>query len=97
MLFSVFLRKNPHSLSQNVSKALFTPKTTVLRVFTGLGLRCYKARWIPHRLSEKQKVERVPLVQDMLQVMQDLGPKQRKDLITGDESWIFWDDHHRGM
>jgi histone-lysine N-methyltransferase SETMAR len=33
----------------------------------------------------------------MLQVMQDLGPKQRKYLITGDENWIFWDNHHRGM
>jgi hypothetical protein len=33
----------------------------------------------------------------MVQVMQDLGPKQRKYLITGDESWIFWDDHHGGM
>jgi hypothetical protein len=29
--------------------------------------------------------------------MQELGPKQRKYLITGDESWIFWDNHYRGM
>jgi histone-lysine N-methyltransferase SETMAR len=33
----------------------------------------------------------------MLQVMQDLDPKQRKYLITSDESWIFWKNHHRGM
>jgi hypothetical protein len=33
----------------------------------------------------------------MPQVMQDLGPKQRKYLMTGDESWIFWDNHHHGM
>jgi hypothetical protein len=33
----------------------------------------------------------------MLQVMQDLGPKQRKYRITGDETWIFWNNHHRGM
>jgi hypothetical protein len=36
MLFSVFLR-NPHSSSRDVSKALFTPKTTILRVLTGPG------------------------------------------------------------
>jgi hypothetical protein len=29
--------------------------------------------------------------------MQDLNSKQRKYLITGDESWIFWDTHHREM
>jgi hypothetical protein len=33
----------------------------------------------------------------MLQVMQDFGPKQQKCLITGDERWIFWNNHHRGM
>jgi histone-lysine N-methyltransferase SETMAR len=48
-------------------------------------------------LSEEHKVDRVTLVQDMRQVMQDLGPKQRKCLITVDESWIFWDNHHRGL
>jgi hypothetical protein len=85
MLFSVFLR-NLHSSSRNVSKALFTAKTTILPVFTGLGLGFDKARWIPHRLSEGQKVDRVILTQHILQVMQDFGPKQRKYLITDDES-----------
>jgi hypothetical protein len=33
----------------------------------------------------------------MLQAMRGLDPQQRKYLITGDESWIFWDNHHRGM
>jgi hypothetical protein len=33
----------------------------------------------------------------MLQVMQDLGPKQRKYLISGDENWIFWDSYHHRM
>jgi hypothetical protein len=43
MLFSIFLR-NPHSSSRDAHKALFTSKTTILRVFTGLGLRFYKVR-----------------------------------------------------
>jgi histone-lysine N-methyltransferase SETMAR len=33
----------------------------------------------------------------MLDMMQGLGPKQQKYLITGDESWIYWDDQRRGM
>jgi hypothetical protein len=37
------LEKNPHFSSRDLSKALFTPETTLLRVFTGLGLRFYKA------------------------------------------------------
>jgi histone-lysine N-methyltransferase SETMAR len=33
----------------------------------------------------------------MLDMMQELGPKQQKYLITGDESWIYRDNQRRGM
>jgi hypothetical protein len=92
-----FLERNPHSSSGNVRKALFTPKMIICRLFTDLGLRFYKTCWIPHRLSEEQRADRVARSQDMLQMMKDLGSKQQKNLITGDESWISWDNHHRGM
>jgi hypothetical protein len=92
-----FLEKNPHSSSRDIRKALFTPKTTILRLLTDLWLKFYLARWIPHQLSEQQKAGRVALSQEMLQTMNDLGGKQHKYLITGDETWIFWDNNYRGM
>jgi hypothetical protein len=33
----------------------------------------------------------------MFDMMQGLGPKQQKHLITGDESWIYRDNQRRGM
>jgi histone-lysine N-methyltransferase SETMAR len=33
----------------------------------------------------------------MLEMMQGLGRKQQKYLMTGDESWIYWDNQRRGM
>jgi hypothetical protein len=33
----------------------------------------------------------------MLDMTQGLGPKQQKYLMTGDESWMYWDNQHRGM
>jgi histone-lysine N-methyltransferase SETMAR len=30
-------------------------------------------------------------------MMQGLGPKRQKYLITEDESWIYWDNQRRGM
>jgi hypothetical protein len=43
-----FLKKNPHSSSRDMSKALFIPKTTIRRSLTDLGLKFDQARWIPH-------------------------------------------------
>jgi hypothetical protein len=40
-----------------------------------LGPKFYHARWSPHRLSEQEKAERVTLLRDMLEMMNDLGPK----------------------
>jgi hypothetical protein len=92
-----FLEQNPHFSSLDIGKALFTPKTTILRLLTDLGLKFHQARWIPHGLSEQQKADRVALSQAMRQTMNDLEPKQHKYLITGDETWIFWDNNHCGM
>jgi hypothetical protein len=33
----------------------------------------------------------------MLDMVQELGPKQQKYFITEDESWIYWDNQGRGM
>jgi hypothetical protein len=81
-----FLEKNPQSSFRDMSKAWLTPKTTILRLLADLGLKFYQARWIPHRLSEQQKADRITFSQDMLQTMKDLGPKQQKYLMTGDDS-----------
>jgi histone-lysine N-methyltransferase SETMAR len=92
-----FLEKNPHSSSRNISKALFIPKATILRLLTDLGLKFHQARWIPHRLSEQQKADRVAISQEMQQTMNDLARKSHEYLITGGETWIFRDHNHRGM
>jgi hypothetical protein len=78
-----FLEKQPHSSSHEIRKALYSPRTTILRVLNDLGLRFFAPMWIPHHLSDAQKADRVELSQHMLDMMQGLGPKQQKYLITG--------------
>jgi hypothetical protein len=62
-----------------------------------LGLRFFAPRWIPYRLPDAQKADTAELSQHMLDMMQGLGPKQQKYLITRDESWIYWDNQRREM
>jgi hypothetical protein len=84
-----FLERQPHCSSREISRALYSPRTTILRVSDDLGLRFFAPRRIPYRLSDAQKADRIELSQHMLDMMQGLGPKQQKYLITGDESWIY--------
>jgi hypothetical protein len=65
-----FLEKQPHSSSREISKALYSRRTTILRVLDDLGLRFFAPRWIPNRLSDVQKADRVELSQHMLDMMQ---------------------------
>jgi hypothetical protein len=48
-----------------------------------LGLRFITQRWVPRRLSDARTADMVELSQHMLDVMQGLGPKRQKNLITG--------------
>jgi hypothetical protein len=66
-------------------------------VLDDLRLRFFAPRWIHHRLPDAQKADRVELSQHMLDMMQGLGPKRQKYLMTGDESWIYWDNQRRRM
>jgi hypothetical protein len=86
-----FLEKQPHSSSCEISKALYSPRTTILRVLNDFGFRFFAPRWIRHRLSDAQKADRVELSRHMLDMMQRLSPKQQKYLITGNEFWIYGD------
>jgi hypothetical protein len=92
-----FLEKQPHSSCREISKALYSPWTTILRVLDNIGLHFFAPRWIHHRLFDAQNSDGVELSQHMLDMMQGLGPKQQKYFITGDESWIYWDNQRRGM
>jgi hypothetical protein len=70
--------KNPHSSSRHISKALFTPQTAIIRLLADIRLKFHPPRWIPHRLSEQQQADRMTLSQDILQMIQDLRPKQQE-------------------
>jgi hypothetical protein len=77
-----FLEKRLHSSYREINKALYLPRTTVLRVLDDLSFVSLPGAGYS-RLSDLQKADRVGLSQHMLDLMQGLDPKQRKYLITG--------------
>jgi hypothetical protein len=52
---------------------------------------------VSHELSAELKAKRVEICQKMLEVLEELDPRQKNHVITGDEFWIYWDNYHRGQ
>ena len=48
------------------------------------------ARWVPNILNEDQKRQRVLCAQKLIQLLEPNGHKRLDNVITGDETWIFF-------
>ena len=57
-----------------------------------LGLRRVAAKLVPKDLNFMQKRDRVDVAKDMLSKV-DSDPSSIKRIITGDETWIYYDTH----
>ena len=55
-----------------------------------LGLRKISARWVPHVLTPEQKKNRVSCARQLLDIFGPNGPKRISDIVTGDETWIYF-------
>jgi hypothetical protein len=51
-----------------------------------LGLKTIPRRWVPHTLSDRQKVERFDVSTDLVQILNDLEADSVDGITTGDES-----------
>lgn len=54
-----------------------------------LAVRKLCARWIPHNLTEAQKLRRVDWCREMIQKFNGGDSNAVFDILTGDESWIY--------
>ena len=55
-------------------------------------MRKLAARWVPHLLSEDQKKRRVECLRQLLNDFEPNGPKRLCDIVTGDETWLWYYD-----
>jgi hypothetical protein len=91
------LNRNPHVSCREIAKDLFIPKTSILRVLDEMGLKLFVVRWVPYKLSAELKAKRIEICQEVLSILEQLGPRQQNHVIIGDESWIYWDNYHSGQ
>jgi transposase len=73
---SGYFNRNPHASCREIAKDLFIPKTSILRVLDEMGLKFFVARCVPYQLSAKLKAKRIEVCQEVLGILEQLGPRQ---------------------
>ena len=90
-------QKNQFSSVRSIAHTLNAPIATVYHYMTDyLGLVFRYTRWVPHILSDDQKVKRIRLCQELYQVIIKSKKNSYRDLITGDESWFLYNYAPKG-
>ena len=55
-----------------------------------LKLRKINARWIPHLLTDEQKISHVLNAKKLLKMLPEYSKKSFSKLVTGDETWVYY-------
>ena len=53
------------------------------------------ARWVPHLLTDEQNRQRVKVAKKLLQMFQTCYKKQFANVVTGDETCVYYFEHVR--
>jgi hypothetical protein len=84
---SQFLQEFPFATARQLGKHFNESKNTIKATFEReLWLRKFSRRWVPHSLSESQKVDRIRKARHMLDFLQEQTDKSFNYIMTGDES-----------
>ena len=92
-LIKTYLDENPKSSVREIADALNIPRTTIHGHLTKLGYVNRYDVWVPHQLTESNLLNRISTC-DLLIQRNKTEPFLKK-LITGDESWILYDNTAR--
>ena len=68
---------------------------TIINGLHEIGKVCKRGRWIPFKLTENHKVQRMVTCQSMLSMAKKANFFD--SILTGDEKWITFDNTHRGL
>jgi histone-lysine N-methyltransferase SETMAR len=88
-LIRQLIEENRHSNYLELQRDSGINRFTIWEVIlNALRMRKLASRWIPHKLSDQNRKERVEACQENLTKFQE-GKWRLCDVITGDESWLY--------
>lgn len=89
-IVSELIDENPYiSYTEIEAETSLHPPTIHTIIHDHLKLRKLSSRWIPHNINDAQRQKRLEFCQATLAKFEE-GKWRLCDIITGDESWIYW-------
>jgi len=86
---SALLLNQPFASTWDIADELGISHMTAYNVLVrDLHMHKFVSRWVPHELSERNKADRANLSKGLLA---ELRAGNIQDIITGDESWFYFD------
>ena len=79
-------------IARNVGISLSTVQLILKKL---LEVRKIFARWVPHLLTDEQNRQRVKVAKKLLQMFQTCDKKQFANVVTGDETCVYYFEHAR--
>ena len=83
------VKEDPRVCIREISARLSLSYGTVHRIIhNDLHLRKLAAKWVPHKMTEEMKKQRVHAARDLLNRFEPNEPKSVTNVVTRDETWV---------
>lgn len=92
-LISALVKNNPRISTEEIAIRLNIDNTTALRHLKKLGYTSKLDTWVPHELTERNKLNRVSVATSLLGRYENESFLDR--IVTGDEKWILYNNVQR--
>ncbi|KAI6647420.1 Transposase [Oopsacas minuta] len=54
------------------------------------GYRSICGKWVPHKLSQNQRLARLNIAKKLLETYENCDSRRLTEIITGDETWVYY-------
>ena len=83
------LDEEPFASVRYIARTTGIPKSTVFYHLTNLlSFKSMNLRWVPHNLTEQQKIQRVTISKALIKILRSAKHHSYIYFVTGDESWF---------
>lgn len=87
------VEEDPRLTLDEIAEKMGAPRSTIFDHLKAIGKRSLERKWVPHLLSEMNKMQRISICNSLL-IQHEKDPFTHR-IITGDEKWVQYDNPKR--